>query len=119
LADTFRVADDFVILRTTSRSVREFLALFDFTSLAEQFGLDYLSEGRRVVILRAPGEGSLHIVDDQGRCRLEVQFDPRAGYESRGGIEYPAEGLRVVGVWELVEGALRESCVEKVVLPPR
>jgi hypothetical protein len=118
LTDAFRVADDFVVLRTTSRSVRDFLGLFDFTPLAERFKLDYLTEGRRVLILPAPTAGGLRIFDDQLHCRLELQFDPEEGYDCRGGIEYPARGLQVVRVWERAQDGLREHEALKLVLRP-
>jgi len=118
LTDAFKVADDFVVLRTTCRSVREFLALFDFTPLRERFTLDYLDEGRRVIIVRTEAVGGLRLFDDAYRCRLELQMNPQAGYESRGGLEYPASGLQVVRVWEPAEDGLREHRVGNVVLRP-
>jgi hypothetical protein len=118
LTDTFKVADDFLIVRTTARSVRDFLGLFDFSPLAERFGLDYLGQARCVLIVRAAAEGGLRIFDDQYRCRLELQLDPVGGYRNRGGTECPAGGLRVMRVWEAAEGGLREHQLEKVFIRP-
>ena len=43
------------------------------------------------------------IHDEEARPRLELTFDATAGYESRGGVEFPADGLRVTGVWDTHE----------------
>lgn len=84
--DARRVADDFLFLRSTRRSIAEFLSVFDQTSLlpAEQWRL----------ILRGERDGLLAVFDSQLRRRLELEIDPTQGYESRGGLEYP-RGLRV------------------------
>jgi hypothetical protein len=118
LTDACRVADDFVALCTTSRSVRDFLGLFDFTPLADRFTLDYLTQGRRVMILRTPTAGQLRILDEQFHCRLELQVDPEEGYDRRGGIEFPAPGLQVVRVWESAEDGLREHQLPDMILRP-
>jgi hypothetical protein len=118
LTDTFKVADDFLIVRTTARSVRDFLALFDFSPLAERFGLDYLGQARRVLIVRATAASRLRVFDDQCRCRLELQIDPDGGYENRGGTERPAGGLRVMRIWEAAEDGLREHQLENVFIRP-
>jgi hypothetical protein len=105
--DAHAVADDFVFLRTTGRSVADFLALFDFTALGQRFTLDYMAPGQRVLILRGRAaeiqeDGVLVIYDAALRRRLELQVDPHAVYAIRGGSEFPVAGLRVRAVWEPV-----------------
>jgi hypothetical protein len=106
LQDARQVADDFVLLRTTRRSVTDFLDQFDFAPLAGHIALDYLDPRQRVLIVgdaAGPGGpvGVLTIYDSAMRRRLELQVDPARGYERRAGREYPAAGLRVRRTWEL------------------
>lgn len=121
LADALKVADDFVLLRTTARSVHDFLALFDFAALAACFGLDFLTGGRSMLIMRlGPGpekEGALAVFDERGRRRLELKVLGRSGYASRGGVEYPVAGLQVTPVWDADgnEGDLRAAGVDAIV----
>jgi hypothetical protein len=105
VADARAVAEDFVFLRTTSRSVQDFLSLFDFSMLRPRYSLDYLAAGKPILIMRGRAgsgqtEGVLVIYDAALRRRLEVQVDDSAGYAIRAGIEYPVAGLRVLAVWE-------------------
>jgi hypothetical protein len=105
LDDAVRVAKDFVLLRTTRQTVREFLELFDFSVLAGQFKVAFLHAGQRVLIVSAASvaggeEGTLLVYDDQLRRRLELEVDRSLGYLSRAGRDYPAAGLRVLRVWE-------------------
>jgi hypothetical protein len=102
LADVLRVADDFLLLASTRRTVAAFCDLFDLQRLQTRLSLDYLSRERRVLLV---GSGNaeavrLTVYDAVWRRRLELTFDPRQGYESRGGVEYPAAGLRVTGAWD-------------------
>jgi hypothetical protein len=90
LADALKVADDFVFLRTTAKSVRAFLALFDFSEV------DFLTGDRPLLIMRGETEGTVVIFDERRQPRLGLQVDATSGYESRGGVEYPAGGLQVV-----------------------
>lgn len=81
LHDARRVADDFLILRTTRKSVAEFLELYDFTSLLprEQWRL----------IMRGDRAGTLHVFDANLHKRLELQIDPQAQSQRRAGMEVP------------------------------
>jgi hypothetical protein len=89
LADAHLSADDWMLLRTTPRTVRAFLALYDLAPLV----------GRPALLVTGgdPGDGRprLRVYDEGMRQRLELAFDPVQGYESRGGVEYPASGLVV------------------------
>jgi hypothetical protein len=105
LDDALRVADDFLLVCTTRQTAREFLAQFDFTALAERFGLSYLDGRERLLIVRGPsigrgGQGTLVVYDADFRCQLELEPDPSGGYQSRAGREYPAAGLRLLRLWE-------------------
>ncbi len=117
LADTFKVADDFVILRTTPSSLRDFLGLFDVTSLVHQFHLDFLTRGDRAIVMRrGPDDGGLVILDERQRRRLELQVDGRSGYAARGGVEFPVGGLRVLRVW-VEEGEGLRECAADLTIP--
>src|SRR5262249_9828801 len=87
LADAQLSADDWVLLRTTPRTVRAFLAIYDLAPFV----------GRPALIVPGgdPGDGRLRLrgYDEGVRQRLERAFDPAGRYESRGGVEYPAGGL--------------------------
>jgi hypothetical protein len=94
LADACQVADDFVLLRTTASSAREFYRLFPLEPLRP-----WLAAGKPALVLGLasprPGEVVLTVQDDQGRKRLELVGDTSRGYVRRGGVEIPAGGLRV------------------------
>jgi hypothetical protein len=109
LADARQAARDFVVLRTTARSVRAFLDLYDFAELRRRFRLDFLAPDRFLLLLGGAGP-CVMVHDAELRPRLELTFDTGRGYESRAGIEYPAGGLRVGRVWEdgATPGELRE-----------
>jgi hypothetical protein len=111
LADARQAAPDFLLLRTTARSARDFLALYDFRLLRDRFGLAWLAPEQRLLLVGsgAPG-GPVTVYDAELRPRLELVFDPSAGYSSRAGVAFPSSGLQVVRVWEdgPAPGALRE-----------
>jgi hypothetical protein len=105
LLDALRVADDFVICRTTSRSAAEFLTDLDLGPLGPEMPREFLRPWRGGVIVSAAavedGPAELLLVFDRSyRRRLELQVDASAGYECRGGIEYPRAGMRVLRVAE-------------------
>jgi hypothetical protein len=105
LTDARLAAPDFVFRRTTTAGVADLLAQYDFTPLAERLNLDDLLVRRQVVIARTPAGTGLRVYDAQFRPLLEMEPDLEHGYESRAGQEYPAGGLRVVRVWEEMDGA--------------
>jgi hypothetical protein len=103
LADARQASADFVLLRTTARSARAFLELCDFGPLRGRFHLPWLSGGDRLLILGGGRAGPLALLtvhDAELRPRLELAFDPSAGYESRAGVGFPASGLHVLRVWD-------------------
>jgi hypothetical protein len=111
LADAGKAADDFVFLRTTASSLRDFFALFDFAPLVRWFGLPLAN--RPLLVVRTPTPGGVDItltIFEAGTLRplVELSADPRGGYRVRAGVEYPRKGLRVRRVWENVDGARRQ-----------
>jgi hypothetical protein len=92
LADARKAADDFVFLRTTASTAREFFELMDLRPL-----------DRPVLIVGKPSSGEIVLTVYEAstmRPRLELSANPRDGYVCRGGVEYPRKGLRVSRVWE-------------------
>jgi hypothetical protein len=101
LTDARLASPDFVFLRTTASTVRNFLALYDLTPLAERFDITFLTEGRRVLFARPPRGGGVVVYDEVLRPRLELHVPANRGYERRAGYEYPAAGLWVVRVGDV------------------
>jgi hypothetical protein len=105
LAHAHQVAEDFVVRRTTPRALRAFLDLYDFTSLRERLPLDWVALERAVIILGSPPDADglvrLTFHDEEARPRLQLTFNAANGYESRGGVEYPADGIWVTGAWDV------------------
>jgi hypothetical protein len=126
LADARRAAEDFLILRTTSSSAEAFFQQYLFGPLLQRFRLEDWSGNAPVLIVRTGGSGDhgeiLAIYDSLVRRRVELEFDANLGYESRGGIEYPVNPLRVLRVWEATDDPdqLRERdlMAEAILLPP-
>jgi hypothetical protein len=112
LTDARLASPDFVFLRTTASTVRNFLALYDVTPLAARFDVAFLTAGR-VLIARAPRGDGVIVYDSELRPRLELHVPANRGYERRAGHEYPAAGLWVVPVGE---ADLRDA---PIVLPVR
>jgi hypothetical protein len=99
--DAFRVADDFLFLRTTARSAKDFFALFDFNALRDRPLVASLEPPNSCLILdgSAIGEnavGSLAVFDAGHRRCLDLRVNAIQGYESRGGVEYPVAGLEAI-----------------------
>jgi hypothetical protein len=104
LADAARAAGDFVFLRTTASSLRDFFARFDFAPLAARLGMPDLTSVPWL-ILGGPepsnGEIVLTFYEPGGlRKRMDLSADPRAGYVCRAGTDLPRNGLRVRRFWE-------------------
>jgi hypothetical protein len=124
LDDARKAADDFVILNTTRRTVRDFIHQFDLTPLARRLSLDYLDGTRRVLIVRAKyveerPEDSLLVYDAQLRKRLELGIDLSFGYGRGGGQEYPVAGLRAVRAWEPRGEDMAEHNLHGIPIPVR
>ncbi len=128
LDDATRVAEDFLLLRTTRQTLQDFFGQFDFAPLAARFKLEFLDPGRRLLIVRAISvDESKHdvliVYDANLQRRLELEIDSSSGYRSRAGIEYPAAGLRVLRVWEMAgdPGEMQELSLpgESLIIAPR
>jgi hypothetical protein len=99
LADARQAAEDFLIQRTTRLSLADFLDLFDLGTVPVQLGVAELLAGGLALVVRGVGPATLVLYDRQLHPRLELAIDGSAGYEGRGGLEFPTAGLRVVRVW--------------------
>ncbi len=103
LTDVRKVADDFVILRTLPRGLKELLARYDWRPLLERFRLRFLATDSVRLCVNARDDTQapvLALYDEQLRRRLELSVEVREGYVSRAGSEWPRAGLRVRAVWE-------------------
>jgi hypothetical protein len=104
LADALRVADDFLVLRSSEQSWYDLCDRYYFSTISRQFCLHDLNSAEPLLILRTTPIDSLHeivtIFDYKFRERLVFAFDPRQGYLNRRGVEVPASPLRLVRVWE-------------------
>jgi hypothetical protein len=121
LADAHQVAEDFIFLRTTPRTVRTFLGLYEVTPLQERLDLAWLAPERSVLILGSlpdsAGQVGITFHDEEARPRLELTCDAAGGYASRGGVEYPVDGLRVAKAWDAHGEAV--ALPERLLLLPR
>jgi len=109
LADCRKVADDFILLRTTRKSVADFFALFDFSQLPDDLLPGRAGSPEAALILRGDNEAepTLVLYDGALHPRLELRIEPHPGYASRGGVELPAGGLQVTRAWEPGNGRAR------------
>jgi hypothetical protein len=105
LRDARKVGDDFLLLRNTRKTIGDLLAHYDWSEHMKRFGLDFLADGQRLLLLQGFGATeveceALTLFDADLRPRLLLKVDARQGYESRGGCEYPVAGLMVVRAWD-------------------
>lgn len=97
LDDAFRSASDWQLLRTSRRSVADFLAAYDFRALAERVPLEFLAADKPLVAIRDPAAaGIVRVHDSAGRPRLELQVMPQAESD----LPRPAPPLRVLRAWD-------------------
>ncbi len=75
LADAFRVADDFLMLRTTRRSLAEFLARPETAVLLARPEFAFLKEGRPALIVGGMDAKTLRFHDEDYRLRGEWKGD--------------------------------------------
>ncbi len=99
LHDALRVADDWLMLRTTRQSLRDFQDQYDLEGLARTSseGIPSAADWQLLAPGGTEGEPTLCLYDRHFRKRLELAADLRRGYASRGGMEFPAAGLRRAG----------------------
>jgi hypothetical protein len=125
LADMAKVADDFLVLRTTSQTAAELFEHYDFKEVKNRFFLNDPTD--LVLIVRVPAAADssglvLALYDAEIRRRLEVEVDPRLGYASRGGREFPVAPLRIVRAWSREPDTeslqLHDLTAAPILLPP-
>jgi hypothetical protein len=126
IEDARKAADDFVLLRTTTQAVREFVHQYDFGTLGERLSLGFLTAERSSLIVRASAagvgrDGVLAVFDADMRQCLELEVDSSQGYQRRGGSEFPRAGLRVLRYWSASEesGELRVNDVRGAAIAVR
>jgi hypothetical protein len=103
LTDAFQTADDFVIERTTRRSIDKFLQHFDWSSF------DMEPQSWRLMLPTPMQETQVfHLLGDDFVPWLQFKVDASGGFRCRNGIELPVLGLQ----------ALLLSNGEVVVVPP-
>jgi hypothetical protein len=103
LTDACKAADDFVLLRTLPAGLKEFLRQYDdLDFLRGFFDLKYPNVVEPVLIVRGRSAAGalLAIYDARLRLRMELEINGRAGYASRGGVEFPRGRLRILRLWE-------------------
>lgn len=105
LADARRVSGDFVLtrtlgLRTGALSTGSFFDVFDWRPVWQRFALEEFRRNVHWLVRLKLGAdpGVLALLDSHAVPRILFESDPGAGYECRGGIEFPRAGLRV---WHL------------------
>jgi hypothetical protein len=124
--DAARAAPDFLFLRTTRGSARDFVLRFDWSTLAQHVSLDFLAGRENVLIIRASGDardrtGRIDVYDALLRLCLQLRVNQAGGYSARAGVEYPTDGLEALRAWSdrsecvLVEQTLAAG----VQVPPR
>jgi hypothetical protein len=114
LEDALKVAPDFVLLRTTRRTVNDFMTQFDLEPVKRRFPIDFLTASNPLVIASGASPGSLVIHGPS--IRLEFTFDPKAGYVVHRCHEYPAGGLRLVRAWypDPKTGSMTEADLQEI-----
>ena len=135
LEDAQIAAADFVFLRTTRQSLKQFFSHYEFDSLAAcaPGPTNWLLSAQRVLLIRtgrAPVPdtvGSFLVAfDDRMQPRMEFglgQLDAaQVRYVEARGVEYLEHGFRVLRVWE-PDGAgnswrERDQCANEVRVPP-
>jgi hypothetical protein len=128
LDDAVRVSPDFQVLRITRRSLQDFLNEFDFSPLSKWKATDLGKPEHTRLLIRAASlddaaQDELLFLDEKLCKRLQVRIEPSGGYILRSGVEYPAAGLLVQGIF-LPEESLedlheRNAASEEIRLPPR
>jgi hypothetical protein len=127
LQDALRVADDFVLVRSTKRAVMDFLAQYNLSPVRARFAVEWLT-GEEPMLIAGSGSvagtkpGTLTLFDSTLQPRLELEMEPGSGYASGLTGEFPQRGLRVVRIWQRSEGGQfqkRETRQDEIWLAPR
>src|SRR5262249_29184899 len=91
LEDAAQVAEDFVFLRTTIRSLQEFIDWYGIQSLPE-IAKAFLP-GQCLLLRSAQHPSKLELYDGETRKIARLSVDMSEGFIQRQGIEHPAAGL--------------------------
>lgn len=110
LEDSLAVADDFRFLRSTRRSVEDFLRWYDVRPLYRLGLHDVFRPGQCLIIRSDSQPDEVIVYDERWRPRLALRADESRGFVSRIGVEHPAGGLRVSRVWI---GDVERDCSEE------
>jgi hypothetical protein len=101
LDDAFRVAGDFVILKTTAQTSREFCVWYGLKDLFKRVGcVDLLEEDPLIIggaFVTGLRPGTLAIYDGRFRLRIELEIDTPASFTNTVEGEFP--GLSVCRAW--------------------
>jgi hypothetical protein len=107
--DAWRVATDFILIRTTTRSVREFLSLFEWPTTGLAFDVDV---NQSLLILPGQPASEIVIYNDSCRRRIHLQMQPDAEYSIRAGVERPKRGFHAVKTAVIIDGEWTETTVD-------
>src|SRR5262249_38021415 len=91
LHDAYLAADDWLILRTTRRTVDDLLKQYDIAAMVQSKGIPSSSQWR-IVLPVGGDEWSLRVYDEGLRPLCDLRPDYSNGYASRGGAEFLAGG---------------------------
>ncbi len=94
--DAELAADDFRLLQTTRKTVRDLLEAYDFSLLNESGIVPWLQTENCLIVPSSQSPRELLIYDSMACERLRLRLDDSRGYVSRAGIETLAAGLVVV-----------------------
>jgi hypothetical protein len=127
LQDAWRVAEDFVLVRSTKRAVSDFLAQYDVSPVRARFQVEWLRSEEPLLIagsgsVAGTGPGTLKLFDSSLQPGLELEMEARSGYASGLRGEFPVRGLRLVRIWERSDkgqGGERELSHEEIWLASR
>jgi hypothetical protein len=98
LDDSLAVADDFVFLRSTRRSVEDFLRWYDVLPLVKN-GLGAVIQPGKCLMIRSDSRPDDFVIYDENWARRAVmRVDLSRGFVSRIGVEHPVAGLRVMWI---------------------
>jgi hypothetical protein len=90
LQDAFRIADDWLVLRTTRQTIRDFHDQYDLGDIDLP-----VREWRLLLPGGTDAAPKLCVYDGELRLRMELAADLSRGYTTRAGVERPTAGVRV------------------------
>ncbi|MFO0807044.1 MAG: hypothetical protein U0746_00300 [Gemmataceae bacterium] len=94
LQDAFMIADDFVVMRSTQRAIRDFRHQYDCSQLVRSLPF---AEWQAIMATVTDECVRLTVYDRDFRPRIDLEADLSRGFVRAGGTEYVAAGFRVIG----------------------